>query len=66
MKEYLIELGATEVISEEQNSKRDVTSLYQVITLTGPINYTHHQQRKLDCIPLHLYKWSYDHMITAM
>ena len=58
MKEYLIELGATEVITEEQNSKRDVTSLYQVITLTDLINYTHSINYK------HLYIHTNGHMIT--
>ena len=30
MKDYLINLGASEVITEEDNSKRDIKSLYQV------------------------------------
>ena len=32
MKEYLTDLGATEVITEEENSKRDIKSLYQVLS----------------------------------
>lgn len=35
MKEYLTGLGATEVITEEENSKRNIKSLYQVPTPTN-------------------------------
>ena len=35
MKCYLGNLGATVVITEEENSKRDIKSVYEVIRLSG-------------------------------